>query len=63
MSAKQLWKPVKGPDLLLDRSNWFDWYDRFQYTLGIWFPYITHEISLGFDHFGFVKITMLHPSL
>jgi hypothetical protein len=69
MSGKRLWKPVKGPDksgrpdLLLDRSNRSDRYDRFQHTLGIWLPYITHGVYLGFEHFGFVKITMLHRSL
>jgi hypothetical protein len=37
--------------------------DRFHHTPRIWFTPITLEISLGFEHFGFVKITMLHPSL
>jgi hypothetical protein len=32
-------------------------------SLGIWFPYITHGNHLGFEHFSFVKNTMLHPSL
>jgi hypothetical protein len=27
--------------------------DRFQHTLGIWFPYITHGNYLGFEHFSF----------
>jgi hypothetical protein len=31
--------------------------------LEFWFPYITLEISLCFEHFSFVKITMLLPSL
>jgi hypothetical protein len=40
-----------------------DRYDRFQHILRIWFSYITHGISLGFEHIGFMKITILHPSL
>jgi hypothetical protein len=63
MSDQSLWNPARGADKLLDRFNRSDRCDRFQYTLGIWFPYITHGNYLGFEYFGFVKITMLHPSL
>jgi hypothetical protein len=37
--------------------------DIFSTLLEFYFPYITLGISMGFEHFGFVKITMLHPSL
>jgi hypothetical protein len=33
-----------------------------QHTLEFWFHFITLEIFLGFEHFGFVKIIMLHPT-
>jgi hypothetical protein len=52
-----------GPTGLTGVQYRSDQCDRFQHTLGIWFPYITHENYLGFEHFGFVKITILHPSL
>jgi hypothetical protein len=63
MSGRSLWNLARGPDKLLERSNRSDWCDRFQHTLGIWFPYITHGNYLGSENFGFVKITMLHPTL
>jgi hypothetical protein len=52
-----------GPTGLIGVQYRSDRYDKFQHTLRIWFPYITHGISLVFEHFGFVKITMLYPSL
>jgi hypothetical protein len=52
-----------GPTSLTGMQYQSDWYDRIQHALKIWFPYITVVISLSFEHFSFVKITMLHPSL